>query len=89
MIESADDFLYLMNWQKEKVKPKTKSIELPIFNKEQQAVYDLLKEKGKAHIDEISFYMQLSNSQISVVLLEMELNGWLRALPGKQYESCV
>lgn len=91
MIESADDFLYFMNWsQAQKENKKNTSPSLPLqLTPEQEMILNLLREKNKLHIDEITYYSQLSSSQLSIVLLEMEMNNWIRSLPGRIYECCV
>lgn len=91
MIESADDFLYFMNWEKtEKKEQKTSVLSMPFnLSPEQEKIINLLREKNKLHIDELSFYTQLPPSQLSITLLEMEMNNWLRALPGKMYELSI
>ncbi|HPQ07740.1 MAG TPA: DNA-processing protein DprA [Bacteroidia bacterium] len=91
MIENAEDFLYFMNWRLSNKPSKSSSIaELPLsLNPEQEIVFNLLREKNRLHIDEISYLAQLSNSRLSMILLEMEMNNWIRSLPGKMYELCV
>jgi len=92
LIENADDFLYFMNWSAEKssTSASNSTLSLPIhLSKEQELVLNLLREKNKLHIDELSYYAQLSSSQLSMILLEMEMNNWIRSLPGRMYEACV
>lgn len=90
MIESAGDFLYFMNWNISDKKANTVHLKLPLeLNNEQTAIINLLREKTKLHIDEISYYAGLSSGQLSVVLLEMEMNNWIRALPGRMYELVI
>jgi DNA processing protein len=90
MIENADDFLYFMNWNLKNNRPSSVHLSLPIhLSAEQELIINLLREKNKLHIDELSYYSQMSNSQLSVVLLEMEMNNWIRSLPGKMYELCI
>ncbi|GIV26549.1 MAG: DNA processing protein DprA [Bacteroidia bacterium] len=90
MIESADDFLYFMNWVKDDKKAQNTTPSLPIaLSPEQEKIINLLREKNKLHIDEISYYSELPGSQLSMILLEMEMNNWIRALPGKMYEVSI
>lgn len=90
MIECADDFLYFMNWQVKQAPAPKSSLTLPIdLNPDQEKIIHLLREKNKLHIDEISYYSKMSNSQLSILLLEMELNNWIRSLPGKMYELSI
>lgn len=91
MIENAGDFLYFMNWAKSDKKENHKgTLSMPFnLNPEQEKIINLLREKNKLHIDELSYYAQLSPGQLSITLLEMEMNNWVRVLPGKMYELCI
>ncbi|MCX7728680.1 MAG: DNA-processing protein DprA [Bacteroidia bacterium] len=92
MIESAEDVVYFMNWnlKETEIKKSSATLSLPInLTSEQELIMSLLREKQKLHIDEISYYSKMSSSQLSVVLLEMEMNEWIRSLPGKMYELSI
>lgn len=90
MIENANDFLYFMNWSLNASKKSTPSPTLPVdLNPSQAAIFNLLREKNKLHIDELAYLTQMSNSQLSMILLDMEMNNWIRALPGRMYELCI
>ncbi|MBM4311887.1 MAG: DNA-protecting protein DprA [Deltaproteobacteria bacterium] len=52
---------------------------------EARRVYDLL-EPGPAHIDRLICETSLPSSAISAALLELELGGFIRQLPGKHFE---
>jgi len=80
-----------MNWQLSEKPTKSVSMpELPLsLTPEQEIIINLLRERNRLHIDEISYLSQLSSSRLSMILLEMEMNNWIRSLPGKMYELCV
>lgn len=88
MIENAEDFLYFMNWDlQNKNNANSVQTKLPLnLTPQQEIIINLLREKNKLHIDDISYYAQLTNSEVSMLLLEMEMNNWIRALPGRMYE---
>ena len=52
---------------------------------EARRVYDLL-DAGPMHIDRLICETRLSSSAISAALLELELGGFVRQLPGKHFE---
>ena len=56
----------------------------PHISGEGRRVFELLKE-GSRQIDEIIEVSALSSAQVSQVLLELELEGFLKQLPGKRY----
>jgi DNA processing protein len=87
LIQSAGDIEYLMNWQTDE---KKKNIQPQLFvdlSKEEEKVIAVLKEKGKISIDEICILANMPMSKVSVLLLTLEMNGLIRPLPGKVFES--
>jgi predicted Rossmann fold nucleotide-binding protein DprA/Smf involved in DNA uptake len=46
-----------------------------------------LLEEGSLQIDEVIEASGLSSARVSEVLLELELEGFLRELPGKRYTA--
>jgi DNA processing protein len=77
-----------MGWTlPEKAKPVQKKIFVDL-SPEEEAVLNLLREKGKTQIDELSLSMKFPVSNAMVLLLNLELNGLVRSLPGKYYEAC-
>lgn len=47
-----------------------------------------LLAQGPLHIDEIAQQMRYSIPQLSPLLLELELGGWIASRPGQEYECC-
>ncbi|MCB0699442.1 MAG: DNA-processing protein DprA [Chitinophagaceae bacterium] len=85
MITGADDLLELMNWN-DGTKPKLVQRQLFLnLSSEEQAVYDVLKDKDSVHADELLHLSGLSNSMLAGTLLGMEMQGLVKALPGKFY----
>lgn len=89
LVTCAKDIIESMNWDidvssgtKEKIQPQL-FVEL---NDNEKMVYDLLKETEKIHIDELTAKIQLSQSILSGVLLQMEMKGMIVSLPGKMYK---
>lgn len=59
---------------------------LPQMTQQEKKVYDLLRQKGKQHIDDIMLECGLDFASCSVTLMNLELKDCIRALPGKCYE---
>lgn len=88
LLESVKDLEYVMGWTlPEKAKPIQKKIFVDLSTEEEE-VLSLLREKGKTQIDELSLSLQSPVSMAMVHLLNLELNGLVRSLPGKFYEAC-
>ena len=56
------------------------------LNEKEQKVYDLLHLKGQQDIDAISFASNIPVFQLSPLLLQLEMKGVLKPLPGKLFE---
>ena len=88
MITQAADIIYQLNWDlgapKEK---KSKQIELfTDLNKEEEVVYNHLKNEGKDVLDSIALQCDISISKTVTILFNLELKGLITPLPGKKYE---
>ncbi len=87
LIQSADDLLYIMGWEKNKKPKKTAQRQLFIELKpEEQIIYDLLSQKTSSSIDELCINSKLNVSKIAEALLSLELEGIIKAMPGKVYK---
>lgn len=85
MITNADDLLELMNWKDgAKAKPVQKQLFINL-NPEEQKLFDLLNGKDHLHADELLYQSGLTSSQLASTLLMMEMQGLVKALPGKFY----
>jgi predicted Rossmann fold nucleotide-binding protein DprA/Smf involved in DNA uptake len=47
----------------------------------------VLQTKDSVHADELLHVTGLSNSQLAAVLLQLEMQGLVKALPGKHYRT--
>jgi DNA processing protein len=56
------------------------------LNENEQKIYDLLHEKGQQLLDVISLECNIPIYQLSSILLQMELKGITKPLPGKMFE---
>ncbi|MDX6180944.1 DNA-processing protein DprA [Flavobacterium sp. Fl-77] len=87
VLTSAADLIYILNWDIEK---KTKSIQKQLFvtlEPEEQKIYDFLLKNGKELLDSIALQCDFPIFKISGMLLNMELKGVIRPLPGKLFEA--
>lgn len=87
VLSSAADLIYMLNWDIEnKAKPVQKMlfVELEL---DEQKVYDFLLKNGKELMDIIALQCDFPIYKISGLLLNMELKGVIRPLPGKLFEA--
>ncbi len=87
VLTSAADLIYILNWDLEKeTKPVQKQLFVTLDNEEQK-VYDYLLKTGKEVMDIIALHCDFPIHRISGLLLNMELKGVIRPLPGKLFEA--
>jgi DNA processing protein len=85
LITGADDLQALMGWKKaRREKKETPQLQLELLPEEQRVV-SLLQAKDSVHADELLHHAGVSSSQLAAVLLQLEMEGLIKALPGKFY----
>jgi len=88
LLTCTADLAFSMGWEKpDHHQPVTEQLMLPIdFSKDEQAIFDVLrKSKAPVGIDDLTLKTNLPTSQLAMNLLNMELQGYIRTLPGKTY----
>lgn len=86
LMEDASDLIQLLNYEKTAPEPM-RQVKLPIgLSPEQQQLLDLLKQSGPLQLDELMYRSGLGSAELALYLIELEFEGWVRALPGKTYE---
>ena len=86
VLTGAADLVYILNWQPE---PASKAIQKQLFvelEEEEVAVYGYLQENGKEQLDLIALNCHIPTFKAASLLLNMELKGFVRPLPGKIFE---
>ncbi|PXY39253.1 DNA-protecting protein DprA [Flavobacterium cheongpyeongense] len=87
VITNAADLVYMLNWD---IENKPKSVQKQLFvdlESEEQKIYDFLLKNGKELLDIIALQCEFPIYKISGILLNMELKGVIRPLPGKLFEA--
>ena len=87
VLTSASDLIYILNWDIEK---EVKSVQKQLFvalDDDEQKIYDYLLQSGKEVLDIIALHCEFPIYKISGILLNMELKGVIRPLPGKLFEA--
>ena len=85
LLQSAADIAYIMRWEEELDQGPIQATLLLDLDREEQLIYDLLKEEKKVHIDTISQKLKLPLSKLSTTMLNMEFKGIIKSFPGTQY----
>lgn len=88
LLTSAADLIYILNWKLET--ESSKSVQKQLFvelDADEQKIYNYLQTNGKQLMDIIALECDFPIYKISSVLLNMELKGVIRPLPGKLFEA--
>lgn len=84
MIRNSDDLLSYFN-----LKNRPKPVQTELFlelEPTEQMIYDFLRQNGKQQIDAISIGLKLPVFQLNAGLLNLELKGIIKPMPGKYFE---
>lgn len=87
VLTNAADLIYILNWD---VKNEPKPVQKQLFvelDPDEQKIYDYLLKAGKELMDIIALRCDFPIYKISGLLLNMELKGVIRPLPGKLFEA--
>jgi DNA processing protein len=90
LLTSAADIMYILNWEiQSQTQNDHKAIQKQLFvtlENDEQKIYDYLQKNGKQLLDVIALDCDFPVFKISSTLLNMELKGVIRPLPGKLFE---
>lgn len=89
LVTNAKDIIEFMNWDLDTTIKKADTIQPELFldlNTQERLIYDLLQSCEKATIDDINFKIEMTQSTISSLLLQLEMKGIIVSLPGKTYK---
>jgi len=88
LIESADDMLRFMNWEKQdsaSMPVVQTALFLDLSDEEQDIVSSLRQSPDGIQLNELAIQLEKPISKISSMLLEMEFKGIVKCLPGNLY----
>ncbi|WP_236980441.1 DNA-processing protein DprA [Membranihabitans maritimus] len=84
LIESSEDVINAMNWDT----PLQKTIQPKLFNQldtNEKRILESFNKNEPFHLESILEKLQLSNSETAAILLNLQLKGIIKSLPGNQY----
>lgn len=88
VLTSAADLIYLLSWKIDE-KPQ-KEIQKQLFvelDTTEKEIYSYLQSNGKQLLDTVALECKLPVFKVSSTLLNMEMKGVIRPLPGKLFEA--
>lgn len=88
MVCSGMQVLEYMNWAPSlSVTQAAAPRQLPELSADEKKVMDVLHAAGTLHVDVLMRHTQFSASQLSAVLILLEMNGCVASLPGRMYAA--
>ena len=88
MLTSAADLVYLLGW--DVAEKETKTVQKQLFvelDGVEKTIYSFLLKEGKQVLDSIALECKIPIFKTSSTLLNMEMKGVVRPLPGKLFEA--
>lgn len=84
LLTSASDVIQTLNWDVQKTKSKQQQLFIELDSNEQK-VYDFLLKSEPQLLDVIALQCNIPVYKLSSLLLQMELKGVIKPLPGKLF----
>lgn len=86
LLSKPEDVPYILNW---KLAGEEKPVQKQLFvelEADEKVIYNFLKDNEKELLDIIALKCNMPTFRVASILLNMELKGVIRPLPGKQFE---
>jgi len=84
LLGSGSELAEAMGWKPRDAQHPAQLALFPDFNPEERRIWDALGTEP-VHADALLESSGLSSGRLSLLLLDMEMKGWVKALPGKRY----
>ncbi|WP_336375867.1 DNA-processing protein DprA [Altibacter sp. HG106] len=89
MLTQPADVPYVLQWDVQRTAPKQHQTSLFVsLTADEETIYSFLSASGRLPLDEIALGCKVATSKTATLLLQLELKGKVRPLPGKCYEAC-
>ncbi|MGY3212225.1 DNA-processing protein DprA [Mucilaginibacter sp. HD30] len=88
LLTCAPDLAYSMGWERSEENKVVEQFMLPFdLSADEQTIFNVIQQhKTPVAIDDLSLKINMPMSQIAMGLLNMEMQGYIRSLPGKTYK---
>ena len=93
LVETAEDVVYALRWdqspsmkQTEKEKFGKQTSLMLNLNESEKRIVNILQKEEHCGIDKIILESKMNTGKVASILLDLEFNGVVRALPGKVYQ---
>lgn len=85
LAESGQDIAYIMGWDDKPIQKKSQAELFVQLSDEENTILEIIKESKEIGIDQLVIKCGLPTSKVAAALLNLEFEGIVKSLPGKQY----
>ena len=85
LVTCADDIANVMRWPNPKPKVPVEQSLFPEYTDEEKLIIDFLTQHGECHVNDIACHLNVPIHTLLSQLVDMEFNGYVRAVPGSRY----
>jgi len=86
LMESVDNLRYVMRWERQKTKEERQTTIFREFSDEEKRIMDCFGDKSIVNLDDLIVSTELPTTKLASLLLNLEFDGIVMALPGKRYQ---
>jgi len=88
IISSADEFIQNIGWGESKSASLQRKMFIDLNEDENKLIQYLILENKNVHFDQLMQHLEWKHSKLATVILQLEINGLLKSLPGSMYRLC-
>ena len=88
LMESVANLRYVMRWERDSTKEERQTTIFRKFSDEEKKIMDCFGGKGIVSLDDLIVGTNLPTTKLASLLLNLEFDGILMALPGRRYQRC-
>lgn len=88
IVSSAEEFIQNVGWGDAQQLSIQKKMFIELNEVENELVQYLISENSKVHFDQILNHLNWRHSKLSSTLLQLEISGLVKSMPGSMYRLC-
>ena len=88
LMESVADLRYVMRWDQRRNVEERQTTIFREYSDEEKLIMACFEQQSMVSLDELIVKTGLSTTKLASLLLSLEFDGIVRALPGKRYQRC-
>ncbi len=87
LITKVEDIEYILGWVESKLNHQPQQLTIyPTLNPDEQKIFNLIAQKISANFDDLQYNLNMPQSKLAMLILNLEMQGVIIALPGKVYK---